>query len=245
MPAWTCARATDVTRRDGVLRRFLLRPGQLYWLGLIPAAWTFYLGVTDQLGADPMKVLERTLGLWALRFLVVCLAITPLRRLTGLSLLRYRRAIGLLAFFYAALHLLTYMVLDQGLDLPAIWADIVKRPYITVGMAAFLILVPLAVTSNNLSIRRLGGAAWARLHRWVYLAAVLAAVHFVMVVKSWPLEPLVYATLLALLLGYRLVLRLRAPARAGAPRAGSRPVPARPLDGRSLAAQRPATDAAP
>ena len=118
---------------------------------------------------------------------------------------RYRRATGLLAFYYAALHLTVYVVLDQGLDLAAIWADIVKRPYITIGMAAFLILVPLAVTSNNAMVRRLGGRAWQRLHRWVYLAAALAAVHFVMVVKAWPLEPLVYAGIVTVLLGYRLV----------------------------------------
>lgn len=199
-----------------------LRPGLLYPIGMIPAVWTFWLGVTDQLGADPMKTLEQSLGLWALRFLIAALAVTPLRRLTGLSLLRYRRAIGLLAFFYAALHLLTYLVLDQGLDLAAIWADILKRPFITVGMAAFLILVPLAVTSNNASIRRLGGAAWSRLHRWVYVASAAAAVHFVMVVKSWPLEPLIYAALVALLLGYRLAARLRrVPRRAAAlPSAG-------------------------
>jgi sulfoxide reductase heme-binding subunit YedZ len=184
-----------------------LRPGALYFVGLVPAVWTFYLGVTDQLGADPMKVLERSLGLWALKFLVACLAITPLRRLTGISLLRYRRAIGLLAFFYACLHLTTYMVLDQGLALAAIWADIVKRPYITIGMAAFLILLPLAVTSNNAMVRRLGGPAWQRLHRWVYLAAALAAVHFIMVVKAWPPEPLVYAAIIAVLLAFRLFAR--------------------------------------
>jgi methionine sulfoxide reductase heme-binding subunit len=205
----TAARQTRVPARWS---RYL-RPGLLYPIGMIPAAWTFWLGVTDQLGADPMKVLERSLGLWALRFLIAALAVTPLRRLTGVSLLRYRRAIGLLAFFYAALHLLTYMVLDQGLDLAAVWADIVKRPFITVGMLAFLILVPLAVTSNNASIRRLGGAAWSRLHRWAYLASAAAAVHFVMVVKSWPLEPLVYAGLVALLLGYRLAVRLNRPPR--------------------------------
>lgn len=208
------ARATAV----GPVRRHLLRPGHLYWLGMIPAVWTFYLGLTDQLGADPMKVLERSLGEWALRFLILCLAITPLRRLTGVNLLRYRRAIGLLAFFYATLHLTTYLVLDQGLDLAAIWADIVKRPFITVGMAAFLILVPLAATSNNAAIRRLGGAAWSRLHRWVYVAVALAAVHYVMVVKAWPLEPLIYAAIVAALLIYRLVARWRAPARSKAAR---------------------------
>src|SRR3954454_12649420 len=109
-------RALPWYRRRGV--------GALYLVGIIPAAWTFYLGVTDQLGADPMKVLERSLGLWALRFLVAGLAITPLRRLAGINLLRYRRAVGLLAFFYAVFHLLVYVVLDQGLDLAAVWADI-------------------------------------------------------------------------------------------------------------------------
>ena len=198
-------------------------PGLLYLIGMVPAAWTFYLGVMDRLGADPMKVLERDLGLWALKFLVVSLAITPLRRLTGVSLLRYRRAIGLLAFIYAVLHLTVYLVLDQGLDLAAIWGDIVKRPFITVGMLAFLVLVPLAVTSNNAMVRRLGGPAWQRLHRWVYLAAAAAAVHFIMVVKAWPSEPLVYAALVATLLGYRLVVRLRQPPAAAR---GARGAPA-------------------
>ena len=203
-----------------------LRPGALYLIGLIPAAWTFYLGVVDRLGADPMKVLERDLGLWALKFLVIGLAITPLRRLTGISLLRYRRAVGLLAFIYATLHLTVYVLLDQGLDVAAIWADIVKRPFITVGMLAFLVLVPLAITSNNAIVRRLGGPAWQRLHRWIYLAAAAAAVHFVMVVKAWPPEPLVYAGIVALLLAYRLVLRLQrspAPNRVRAAHGGRRP----------------------
>src|SRR5499426_2894315 len=121
----------------------------IYLVGMLPAVQTFYLGIVDQLGADPQKTLERTLGLWALRFLIATLAITPLRRLGGPSLIRWRRAIGLLGFYYAAMHLGVYLVLDQGLDLAAIWADIVKRPYITIGMLAFTILVPLAVTSNG------------------------------------------------------------------------------------------------
>lgn len=180
----------------------------IYLVGFVPAVWLFYAGVTDQLGADPMRYLEQALGEWALRFLLATLAITPLRQILSINLLRYRRAIGLLAFYYAALHLLTYVVLDQGLDLAAIWADIVKRPYITIGMATFLILVPLAVTSNNAAIRRMGGQAWARLHRLVYLAAIGAVLHFILVVKSWPPEPLVYAAIVALLLGYRLVRSL-------------------------------------
>ena len=166
----------------------------IYIAGMVPAVWTFYLGLTDQLGADPQNTLERTLGLWALRFLIVALAITPLRRLGGPSLIRYRRAIGLLAFYYACLHLTVYLVLDKGLDLAAIWADIVKRPYITVGMLAFTILVPLAVTSNNAMVRRLGSRAWQRLHRLVYVATAAAAIHFVMLVKSWwTPEPAIYA----------------------------------------------------
>jgi sulfoxide reductase heme-binding subunit YedZ len=181
----------------------------IYIVGMVPAVWYFYLGITDQLGADPQNTLERTLGLWALRFIVLSLAITPLRRLGGPNLIRYRRAIGLLAFYYACLHLTVYTLLDKGLDLAAIWADIVKRPYITVGMLAFTLLVPLAVTSNNAMIRRMGGAAWQRLHRLIYIAAPAAALHFIMLVKVWPAEPLIYAGLAAILLLFRLGTYLR------------------------------------
>lgn len=187
----------------------------VYGFGFVPAVWLFYQGINDRLGADPMRYLEQALGLWALRFLIATLAITPLRQLFSVNLLRYRRALGLLAFYYALLHLLTYLVLDQGLDLGAIGADIVKRPYITIGMATFLILVPLALTSTNAAIRRMGGQAWARLHRLVYVAAIGAALHFILVVKSWPPEPLVYAAIVAGLLGYRLVRSL---GRKAAPR---------------------------
>src|SRR5580700_8556401 len=124
----------------------------VYVVGFLPAAWWFALGLTDRLGADPMRELEHALGLWALRFLLASLAVTPLRQLAGINLIRYRRALGLLAFYYVVLHLLTYLVLDQGLDLSAIIADILKRLYITIGMAGFVILVPLAITSNNLAI---------------------------------------------------------------------------------------------
>src|SRR5262249_1896213 len=176
----------------------------IYIVGMVPAVWTFYAGVMDQLGADPMRTLERTLGLWALRFLIAALAITPLRRLGGPSLVRWRRAIGLLGFYYAAMHLTVYLVLDQGLDLAAIWADIVKRPYITIAMLAFTLLVPLAVPSNGPMIRRLGAALWQRLHRLVYLATALAAIHFLLLVKTWPGEPIIYAVLIVALLLIRL-----------------------------------------
>jgi sulfoxide reductase heme-binding subunit YedZ len=181
----------------------------IYIVGMVPAVWTFHLGLTDSLGADPQKTLERTLGLWALRFLIVGLAISPLRQLGGPNLIRWRRAIGLLAFYYAVMHLSVYMLLDQGLDWPAIWADIVKRPFITVGMLAFTLLVPLAVTSNNAMIKRLGGATWNRVHRLVYAAAPLAVLHFVMLVKSWTFELALYVSLIAGLLLFRLVMSLR------------------------------------
>jgi sulfoxide reductase heme-binding subunit YedZ len=188
----------------------------IYIVGMMPAIYTFYLGLIDALGADPQKTLERTLGLWALRFLIAALAISPLRQIGGPSLIRYRRAIGLLAFYYAVMHLSVYMLLDQGLDWAAIWADIVKRPFITVGMLAFTLLVPLAVTSNNAMIKRLGGAAWYRLQRLVYVVAPLAVLHFVMLVKSWTFELALYVALIAVLLLFRAVTALRkrrAPAR--------------------------------
>ena len=175
----------------------------VYLVGFLPAVSTFWMGLNDRLGPDPIRTLELTLGLWALRFLILSLCVTPLRQVFGINLLRYRRALGLLAFYYALLHLATWLILDQGLNAHAIVADILKRPYITIGMAAFAILLPLAITSNNAMVRRMGGKAWSKLHKLVYLAAALAALHFVMVVKSWPAEPLIYAAIVAVLLLYR------------------------------------------
>lgn len=198
----TASRALDLGR--------LAKPAA-YVLGMVPAVWTFYLGLNDLLGADPMATLERSLGLWSLRFIAAGLAITPLRRFAGINLLRYRRALGLLAFAYALLHLSVYVWLDQGLDLAAVWKDIVKRPYITVGMLAFVLLVPLAATSNAASIRRLG-PDWNLLHRVVYVAAVAAALHFALLVKSLTAEPIFYASLIGGLLIVRLIPKQRAPA---------------------------------
>ncbi len=191
----------------------------LYLLGAVPGVWVYWLAFNDQLGADPVKTLEHTLGLWALRFIVASLAVTPLRRFGGPNFTRFRRALGLLAFFYACAHLSAYLFFDQGLDARAILADILKRPYITVGMAAFAILVPLAVTSNATMIKRMGAAAWQRLHRWVYVAAVLAAAHFLMSVKSWPAEPVIYAVLVAGLLLVRLAFAVKRRLWSPAPRA--------------------------
>ncbi len=175
----------------------------VYTLGAAPGLWIFWLALNDRLGADPVKSLEHMFGLWTLRFLIASLAVTPLRRFGGPNLVRFRRALGLLAFFYACAHLSAYLAFDQGFDARAIAADIVKRPYITVGMFAFAILVPLAATSNAAMIKRMGAAAWQRLHRWVYVAAIAAVVHYFMSLKSWTAEPIFYAALVASLLFIR------------------------------------------
>lgn len=179
----------------------------VYAVLLAPAIYLFTAGFTNNLGADPLRVLENQLGEWALRFLILGLAVTPLMRFARINLIKYRRAIGLCAFTYVVLHFLVYILLDQQLDWSAIWQDIIKRPYITVGMTAFLMLAPLAITSNRLSVRKMGTEAWRRLHRLVYPAAVLGAVHYLLIVKAWPLEPIVYLGLVLLLLGVRLIPR--------------------------------------
>jgi len=192
------------------LRRWRNTPAMvktaLYTLGLAPAVWFFALAVQDRLGADPVRALEHVLGLWALRFLIVGLLVSPVRAVTGWRLLPYRRALGLLAFYYAVLHFSVWLILDESLDLDLAWADVLKRPYVTIGMLSFAIMVPLALTSANSMIKRMGPANWARLHRWVYLAAAAAALHFIMVVKAWPLEPQIYAGIIAALLAARLAM---------------------------------------
>ncbi len=176
----------------------------LYAAGLVPAAWYFYRGATGGLGADPVKTFEHLLGLWTLRFLILTLAISPLRELGGWNLLRYRRALGLLTFYYAAMHFTVYAVLDQALMAAAIVADVVKRPFIMFGMAALVLLIPLAVTSNMASIRRLG-KGWVTLHRLVYLVAALAALHYALSTKVLSPEQYVYLTLILALLLYRAI----------------------------------------
>lgn len=174
----------------------------LYILCALPPVWFVYQGLTGGLGVEPIKALEARLGELALQFLVAGLAITPLRRHIGLNLLRFRRLIGLAAFYYVSAHLLVWLVLDVQI-VSQIWADIVKRPYVTVGMAAFLLLIPLAITSNTWSIRRLG-QKWRRLHKLVYAATLLGAVHFTMLVKGFQIEPLLYLGTIVLLLALRL-----------------------------------------
>ena len=172
----------------------------IYILGPIPGLVTFWLAVTNQLGPDPLPVLEHELGERGLQFLIVTLLVTPIRRFTGVSLLKFRRAIGVISFVYIFAHMLTWLILDRQLVWSEVWADIVKRPYILIGTVGFLAMIPLAATSNNLSVRRLGAKLWSRIHKLAYLAAAAGVVHYVLLVKGWPPEPLVYAFVVAILL---------------------------------------------
>ena len=174
----------------------------IYTLGMLPAPWLFYQGLTGGLGVEPIKALEHEYGELALQLLVLSLAITPLRKYLGVNLLKFRRAVGLLCFFYVSCHLLVWLVLDVQLP-EQIVADIIKRPYITIGMAGFVLMLPLALTSNNWSIRRMG-PMWRRLHKAAYVIGLLGAVHFVMLVKGVQLEPLIYLTVIVGLLVLRL-----------------------------------------
>lgn len=204
------------------LRRVPVAP--LYWVALLPAAIWFGLALANRLGADPVRALEHEYGLRALQFLVAALAVTPLRERTGISLLRFRRFLGLTAFWYALLHLLAWVVLDRQFDWPRVAEDLSRRPYVVLGMAAFLLLLPLAATSTDRALRRLGPVRWRRLHRLAYPATALAVTHFVWLVKAWPPEPLLYALAISALLCHRAILPAlrRSPRRMAAGRAEAR-----------------------
>ncbi len=180
--------------------------GVVWAAAALPFVWLVWAAATNQLGADPVKAIELQLGLWGLQFLLASLCITPLRRL-GLNLIRFRRALGVMAFFYIAMHFMAWVVLDMGLRWDEILRDLYKRPYIILGMIGLVAMIPLAVTSTNAAIRRLGPARWRRLHQLAYVAAVAGATHFVILVKGWPTEPLLYAAAV----GALLLLRLRVP----------------------------------
>jgi len=174
--------------------------------GLLPLAKLGWLAYDDGLGANPIEKITRTTGWWTLTLLMLTLTLTPLRRLSGWQwLAQLRRMLGLFAFFYASLHFLTYLIIDQFFDWPAIAKDIVKRPYITVGFTAFVLLIPLAATSTAAMQRRLGGRNWRRLHRLIYLIGIAGVIHFWWLVKKDIREPLVFAFVLTVLLGYRVV----------------------------------------
>ena len=190
---------------NSALRRVPAWP--LYIVAVFPPVWFFYLGLTGGLGAEPIEALEHKIGELALQLFVLVLAITPIRDWFGINLVKFRRALGLIVFFYVLFHLLVWLVLD--LQFSGFWADILKRPYITIGMIAFALLIPLAVTSNNWSIRKLGPLGWRRLHKLTYAAGILGAVHFVMLAKGFQIEPLIYLGAILVLLAARIKLPKR------------------------------------
>ncbi len=194
----------------------LLKPA-LFLACLGPAAWLVYgafLG--GDLGVNPVETITNYTGIWTLRLIAISLAVSPLRWLTGWNrIIQYRRMLGLFAFFYGSLHFLTYFVLDHSLVFAGLWDDVVKRPYITAGFTAFVLLIPLAITSTQGWIRRLGGRRWNLLHRLIYVTALLAVLHYWWKVKLDTSSPALYAVIMGTLLGARvwkaLVKRRSAP----------------------------------
>jgi sulfoxide reductase heme-binding subunit YedZ len=184
--------------------------------GLVPLVLLLWDVVRGRAGANPAEFLTRTTGMLALIFLTLSLAVTPLRKVTGANwLVKLRRATGLFAFLYGALHLLTYVAFDRFFNLSTVPADVLKRPFIAIGMTAFLFMLPLAITSTNKMVKRLGGKIWSRLHRVVYLAGVAGVLHYWLLVKSDTRLPLTFGFILAMLLGYRLLMRFAPPQNVG------------------------------
>jgi len=177
----------------------------VFLAALVPLAFLIRGALTGNLGVNPAETIRLETGRWALKFLLLSLTITPVRRLTGWNIvIQYRRLLGLFAFFYASLHLITYWAFDLTFSFGAMLGDILKRPFITMGFAAFLLMVPLALTSTKGWIRRLG-KKWALLHRLVYVAAICAVIHFAWKVKVFTGDPVIYAVILVVLLGFRLI----------------------------------------
>lgn len=182
----------------------------LFIAALVPLLRLIWLGFTNSLGANPIEFITHSTGTWTLVGLLTTLSITPLRKFSGWNwLIRLRRMLGLFAFFYACLHFVTYVWLDQFFDLNTIVKDVIKRPFITVGFLAFVLLIPLAVTSTNSMMKRLGGKNWQRLHRLIYAIAALGILHYWWLVKKDISQPLIYALVLVLLLGTRVLFKAR------------------------------------
>ncbi|WP_296427055.1 protein-methionine-sulfoxide reductase heme-binding subunit MsrQ [Yoonia sp.] len=174
---------------NGALRKV---PAWTIYIGIAAwVVWLFYLGLTGGLGVEPINALEREYGALGLKLLILGLLVTPLRKWTGVNLIKFRRAIGVTSFFMILAHFLVWAVLDVQ-TFARVWMEIVKRPYVTVGMVAFVLLIPLAATSNNLSVRRLGAARWRKLHKLTYPAAILGGVHYLWLVKGFQIEPIIY-----------------------------------------------------
>lgn len=172
---------------------------------LIPAGVLIWRGFTGRLGANPIEFIEHATGDWAIRFLLITLAVTPLRKIFNQPLLtRFRRMLGLFAFFYTFVHLLMYLTFDQVFDPAGIWADVMKRPYITVGTAGLLLMIPLVLTSTAAMVRRLGPKRWQLLHRLIYFSTLAGVIHYYWLVKSDVREPLMYGGILTLLMLFRI-----------------------------------------
>ncbi|WP_446720124.1 protein-methionine-sulfoxide reductase heme-binding subunit MsrQ [Loktanella sp. S4079] len=180
-------------------------PWVIYVAGIGWLVWLFYLAATNQMGPEPINQLERAYGEVALKLIVVGLMITPLRQWTGVNLIKFRRAIGVTAFIFVLGHFLVWAILDVQ-SLGRIWTEVIKRPYITVGFVAFVMMIPLAITSNNPSIRMLG-SYWRQLHKLTYPTAVFAAVHYIWLVKGFQVEPIIYALIIGGLLALRIAPR--------------------------------------
>ena len=193
--------------KDARFSKFLLFINALVPLGML--LWDVY---HKRVGANPQEFFTRTTGMLTLIFLSVTLAVTPLRQITGLNwLVKFRRMLGLFAFFYGSLHLLTYVLFDRSMNLKSVPGDVAKRPFIAVGMAAFFLMIPLAITSTNKMVKRLGGKRWNRLHKLVYAAGIAGALHYWLLVKSDTRIPLTFAFVLFLLLAHRLFVKFYPP----------------------------------
>ena len=204
--------------KDARFSRFLLFTNALVPLGML--LWDVY---HKRVGANPLEFVTRTTGMLTLVFLTVTLAITPLRKITGLNwLTKFRRMLGLFAFFYGFLHLMTYVWFDRYFDLNSVPADVASRPFIAIGMAAFFLMVPLAITSTNKMIKRLGGKRWHKLHMLIYAAGIAGALHYWLLVKSDTRLPLTFGFILLLLLGHRLFVKFYPP---GSPLPGATLLP--------------------
>ena len=201
-----------VNTLNGWLRR--VPAWVIYVIGFGWIGWLFYSALQGWMGPEPINALERAYGEVALYLVVATLAITPLRNMLNLNLIKFRRAIGLMCFYFVLAHLLVWVVLDVG-TLDRVWTEIVKRPYVTIGFAGFLLLLPLAFTSNNWAVRKMGPIRWRKLHKLTYPAAILAVVHYIWLVRGWPLEPFVYLAIIIGLLAIRMIPRRKpSPARA-------------------------------
>jgi sulfoxide reductase heme-binding subunit YedZ len=211
MPVWT-SRGTSEGEKISPARifsRWGLKP-HAFTLCLVPLGLLIHDAFTGGNGANPVQYLVRATGDWALRFMLIALAVTPLRQVTGWNALaRLRRMLGLFAFAYTALHTLAYFGIDQHFDFAVLWDDVVKRLYITVGTASLVMLIPLAVTSTDKMARRLGGVHWRKLHRFAYPAAAAGVLHYYLYAKTGAAQPLIYGSILAALLTVRLITRAR------------------------------------